>query len=286
MSLMRMTGSIAIVAALSLVVQRSEAAAPAPVATYLFNETLSAEEAGKPALTAINPLGSNAFESALVEGQNRRVYHWAGNAANPAQQGGLRLDATGLVPYHSYSIELVFEFLEESDAGWRRIADTQNRQSDNGFYLEPSNRLQVYPEVTGTTPFTTPGFHRVTLTNSTQNGAQEVRAYLDGHLEATSTTDQLNLDNANNPGHLLHFFVDNLAAPAQTEFAEGRIASLRLYAGAIVPEPVGLAAYAAAGAFMAARARGGRREGSPRRRKGDVSTCGDSIHWTNGVGYN
>jgi hypothetical protein len=57
-------------------------------------------------------------------------------------------------------------------------------------------------------------------------------------LELTSNTDQLNLDNSNNPGHLLNLFVDNLAGPAQQEFADGRIASLRIYDGVVVPPSV------------------------------------------------
>ena len=70
--------------------------------------------------------------------------------------------------------------------------------------------------VTGSTVFTTPGFHDVILTNSVVGGVREVKAYLDGHLELVSDTDQLNLDNASNPGHLLHFFLDNRrrASPA------------------------------------------------------------------------
>jgi hypothetical protein len=248
MSWVRLAGSIAVAAAFAFIMHRGEAAAPAPapVATYLFNDSLAAEEPGAPALTSINPLGSNGFETAMVDGQAQRVFHWNGNADNPAQHAGLRLDATGLVPYDSYSIELVFEFLEET-GGWRRIVDAQNRQSDDGFYVEPTNRLQVYPEATGATAFTTPGFHRVILTNSTQSGVQEVRAYLDGRLDVTATTDQFNLDNASNPGRLLHFFVDNLSGPGQGEFAEGRIDSLRVYAGAIVPEPAGLAMWTALG---------------------------------------
>ena len=67
---------------------------------------------------------------------------------------------------------------------------------------------------------------------------REVKAYLDGKLEAVSDTDQLNLDNANNPGHLLYFFVDNLAGPAQQEFADGRIAALAIYDGIVVPSAV------------------------------------------------
>ena len=114
-------------------------------------------------------------------------------------------------------------------------ADTQNRQSDNGFYVSPSNVLQVYPEVSGTTTFITPGFHNVLLTNFVVGGVREVKAYLDGRLEAESATDQLNLDNPNNPGHLLHFFVDNLVSNAQQEYADGRIAYLRLYDGIATP---------------------------------------------------
>ena len=96
----------------------------------------------------------------------------------------------------------------------------------------------MYPVANGTTVFTTPGVHRVVLSNFVQNGQREVKACLDGTLELTSDTDQLNLDNVNNPGHLLHFFLDNLAGPAQQEYADGRIAFLRLYDGIIVvPEP-------------------------------------------------
>ena len=62
---------------------------------------------------------------------------------------------------------MTFEFTQAAafGGGWRRIVDTQNRQSDNGFYVDPGNRLQVYPVVTGSTIFTTPGFHDVVLTN-------------------------------------------------------------------------------------------------------------------------
>jgi hypothetical protein len=188
-------------------------------------------------LVSIDPLGRNGFETAVVNGQSQRVFHFSGDGSTPSLNAGLRLDATGLVAYDNYSVELTFEFLEPAafGSGWRRILDTQNRQSDNGFYVAPENVLQVYPVISGSTIFTTPGFHNVVLTNFVVNGTREVKAYLDGNLELVSNTDQLNLDNANNPGHLLHFFVDNLAGPAQQEFADGRIASLRLYDGVIIP---------------------------------------------------
>jgi len=208
------------------------------VATYTFNDTLAGFGTSAPTLVSIDPLGLNAFETAIVNGQSQRVFHWNGDGSNPAQNAGLQLDATGLVAYNNYSVELTFEFLESAafGNGWRRIMDTQNRQSDNGFYVAPGDTLQVYPVVTGPSIFTTPGFHNVVLTNFVVNGVQDVKAYLDGNLELVSNTDQLNLDNTNNPGHLLQFFVDNLAGPAQQEFADGRIASLRIYDGIIVPQ--------------------------------------------------
>jgi len=207
------------------------------VATYTFNDTLAAVEASAPTLVSIDPLLQNGFETALVNGVSQRVFKWSGDGSSSTLNAGLSLDATGLVAYDNYSVELTFEFesLAAYGSGWRRIMDTQNRQSDNGFYVEPGNSLQVYPVVTGSTLFTTPGFHSVVLSNFLVGGVREVKAYLDGNLELVSNTDQLNLDNANNPGHLLHFFVDNLAGPAQQEFANGRIASLRLYDGIVVP---------------------------------------------------
>lgn len=218
------------------------ASAATLVASYSFNDSLAANEASAPDLLSIDPLGLNGFETAIVNGQSQRVFHWNGNGSDAAQNAGLQLNASGLVAYDNYSVELTFEFLEQAGygGGWRRIIDTQNRQSDDGFYVDPANKLFVYPVVSGNTLFTTPGFHNVVLTNYVVNGTREVKAYLDGQLELTSDSDQLNLDNANNPDHLLHFFVDNLAGPAQQEFADGRIASLKLYEGIIIPTPVPL----------------------------------------------
>ena len=217
-------------------------AAPVAVATYKFNNTLTAEEAVAPALLSVNPLGTNGFESATVNGSSQQVFHWRGLGNDPTTQAGLTLNASGLVSYDNYSISMTFEFLTASEfgGGWRRVVDTQNRQSDNGFYVDPNNFLQVYPVVSGSTTFTTPGFHDVVLSNLVNGNVREVKAYLDGVLQLQSDTDQLNLDNPNNPGHLLHFFLDNLAGPAQLEYADGRIASLTLYDGILVgtiPEP-------------------------------------------------
>ncbi|MBD2576440.1 PEP-CTERM sorting domain-containing protein [Oscillatoria sp. FACHB-1406] len=223
--------------AVSLGLSATGAQAASLVATYGFNDTLAANEASAPALISIDPLGLNGFETASVNGKSQRVFRWSGDGSSPTLNAGLSLDTTGLIDYSNYSVEMTFEFKSRAayGGGWRRVMDTQNRQSDNGFYVSPNNALQVYPVVTGSTTFTTPGFHNVVLTNFVVDGVREVKAYLDGNLELVSNTDQLNLNNPNNPGHLLHFFVDNLRGPAQLEFADGRIASLRLYNGIIKP---------------------------------------------------
>ena len=250
----------------------SGATAQTLVASYSFNDSLAANQAGKPSLVSVDPLGLNTFETAVVHGASQRVFRWNGDGATPANNAGLRLDATGLVSYDNYSIQMTFEFTQAAafGGGWRRIVDTQNRQSDNGFYVEPGNRLQVYPVVTGSTIFTTPGFHDVVLTNFVVGGVREVKAYLDGNLELVSDTDQLNLDNPNNPGHLLHFFLDNLAGPAQQEFADGRIAALAIYDGVIIPsaipEPETVALMLAGLAAVGVAARRG--SGQTRRRRG------------------
>lgn len=118
-------------------------AGPLVVATYHFNDDLNAAEAGAPTLTSVDPLGRNGFEDAVVHGVTQRVFHWDGTGAPALDQAGLTLDATGLVHYDSYSVALTFEFLEAAEfgGGRRRIVDTQDRQSDDGFYVEPDDHL-------------------------------------------------------------------------------------------------------------------------------------------------
>jgi hypothetical protein len=201
-------------------------------ATYLFNNDLNAEEAGAPSLVPTNPLGLNQFETATVFGQTRPVFHYNGNASPPNQQAGLTLDTTGLIPGNNYSVEMIFEFVEDPGL-WRRILETQNRTSDNGFYLEPGDRLQIWDFgalATGSTVFTTNVFHHVVLTTAPSG---VVKAYLNGNLELTTApTTVMNVSNADD---LLHFFLDNNTGD---EFADGRIALARIYDGVLTDSEV------------------------------------------------
>ncbi|MCE4555645.1 hypothetical protein [Pelomonas cellulosilytica] len=237
------------VAALAVGLVVSVAAQAASLrASYGFNGTLAADQAGAPALMAIDPLSQNGFETAVVHGVSRTVYRWSGDGSDALRQAGLALDASSLLPdYASYSVALTFEFATtaQTGSGWRRIVDTEARQSDAGFYVSPEQKLQtvqIYATdnvlVSGNTSFTTPGFHDVLLSVAPEAGRQRVTAYLDGQLEISTLTDTFTLANANNPQHLLTFFADNVASNAQQEFASGRIASLVLFDAAVTPAAV------------------------------------------------
>ena len=109
----------------------------------------------------------------------------------------------------------------------------ENRQSDNGFYLNSSSTLCVFPITSGPTAFTGPNvFHHVVLTDAS-NG--QVRGYLDGSLEFTASTGVMHITNAAN---LLHFFLVNVAADGQGEYSSGRVALIRLHDSVLTPDEV------------------------------------------------
>lgn len=212
-------------------------AVPAPAATvratYLFDDTLAAVEPGAPTLFQVNPLGMNGFETAMVYSSPRRVFRWDGNPFPLTEQAGLFVNTTGLIPVNSYSAELVFEFTQKNDS-WRRIIDVENRQSDDGFYVSPANFLQIWDAgalADGTTAFTTNAFHHVVLTNS----GGTVQAFLDGILQLTAATSVMDIDN---PLNIMNFFLDNVVGGGLEEFADGRVALIRLYDGALTPAEV------------------------------------------------
>lgn len=199
-------------------------------ATFRFNGNLSADEAGVPDLVAVDPLSGNGFETATVLGETRTVYRWDGNRTPLSQQAGLLFDSSSVVTDPTnYTLELVFAFTEDTGT-WRAIFNTQGRMADQAFYVEPGDRLQVYNDVTGSTHFTTGDFHYIAMTVKDNN----VLAFFDGVQELNSPTDELNITNP-----IVALFVDNnLGGPAQTEFADGKIALFRMQAGAVSPEEI------------------------------------------------
>ena len=112
---------------------------------------------------------------------------------------------------------------------WRRILDVENRQSDNGFYVDPSNNLDIFPFSGSTAAWINNVYHHVVLTND----GTTVKAYLDGVSQFSAATNIMNLNNANNPGLLLGFFLDNVVAGGQGEFSSGKIGLARLWDGVL-----------------------------------------------------
>jgi Concanavalin A-like lectin/glucanases superfamily len=202
----------------------------AVLATYRFNNTLAADEPGRPALVAVDPLGLSSFDTIGVLGQTRRIYRFNGNRLPATQQAGLVLATTGLTSPTSYSVEMAFGFNDSSR--YLRVLDVQNRTSDNGFYVNPDNHLELFANdetlAVGTTPFTT-GFYHVVLVVD----AGTVKAYLNGTLEFTVATTAMNLDNLNNPQRLINFFLDNTSGGVDDEYSDGSVALIRLHNGAL-----------------------------------------------------
>jgi len=199
-----------------------------PVATWNFDNSLAAVEPGVPALTAIDPLGRSGFVVDNVFGESRWVYRFDGNRTPPSEQAGLYVSTAGLLNGDdAYSIDLVFKF-DADQSSWENILGVSNRQSDNAFYVAPSNKLQVWPMSTGPSTFTFGEYHRATLTNK---GNNRVTAYLDGVFQFDLDTTSMNFSAyaAANPDRLIHFFADNVAGGGQGEYANGSVALIRLY---------------------------------------------------------
>lgn len=198
-------------------------------AEYQFRSNLVSSVLGAPDLVPVDPFGTNHFNQDIVNGVNQTVYTWAGVAAPVALQAGFTLDTTGLVATNSYSVQMIFKLTERQSA-WRRLIDVENRQSDDGFYVDPGNHLAVFPIISSVTPFTNNIYEDVML--AVGNGT--VTAYLNGILQFNGASTLMNI-NLNNQGNKLGFFIDNVVGGGQQEFANGSIALLRLFSGVAQP---------------------------------------------------
>ncbi|MDR2092121.1 MAG: PEPxxWA-CTERM sorting domain-containing protein [Azoarcus sp.] len=205
------------------------------VASWSFNNTLAADQAGVSALTAIDPLGASGFITDTVNGVDQQVYRFAGGQS-AAQQGGLAVSTAGLITGNTYSVDIVFQF-ESNQTTWESIFGVSNRTKDGAFYVNPANYLQVYPVSSGVTPFTFGEYHQVTLTNQ---GDGTVSAYLDGVLQLTATTDVLDFSTyaTQNPEQLIHFFLDDAG-----EYANGRVARIGIFDTALSASEIGNLSY-------------------------------------------
>ena len=218
--------SLIVASAAAALFAATSANAATLVAQYNFNGNFASSVGGAPNLVPTDPLGTSSFVA---------TGGWNFNGANdPASsQAGLTFDSTGLLTHDSYSIDLVFQFNDRNGL-WRRIIDVENRQSDDGFYVDPSNNLDIFPVAGSSDAFSTGNKHNVLLTVD----GTTVTAYLDGNLEFTATTNLMDIANPNNPGNLVNLFLDNDVGGFQDEWSSGTIYQASFYDGvAAVPEP-------------------------------------------------
>lgn len=203
----------------------ADANAATVAATYQFNNTLAADESSPPALTEIDPLSQAGFVTDNVAGINRTVYHFAGNAGNSAEQGGLSLDTSSVLTPDDYSVEMIFKFTERNGA-FRRIYDAKNRQEDDGFYVSIGNHLTIYLQANhdGPDTYVNGEYHHVAMTVS----GNVATAYLDGAWQVSVGTSVMNIAN-----DLLYFFTDNETDNVTSEYSAGDVALIRLYDGAL-----------------------------------------------------
>lgn len=219
----------AVGAALLLAAAAAAAAAPTPVAEYAFGNSLASSVAGAPSLVAVDPLGVSGFATDTVLGSSRTVWQFGGTSDN-ASQGGLSLDIASLLPRNNlYSVQIVFKFTENENR-WRRIVDVDDRQSDNGFYVDPQNRLDIFP-VAGGAAFSNDVYHDVVLSNDRGS----VTFFLDGGTQATVNTTVMDLTDSNGR---MNFFLDNVVAGGQHEYSSGSVALIRIFDTALVPADV------------------------------------------------
>jgi hypothetical protein len=196
-------------------------------AEYTFNNSFASSVGTAPALTVIDPLGLSGFRTDNVFGVNRTVYDFSGN---PNQQSGLALDVTTLMSdSNSYTVQMQFMFIQR-EGGYRRILDSQNRASDDGFYVGPGNTLVVYP-FGGSTPFTNNVYHDVVLANDNGN----VSWYLDGGAQNLQLTGAMDISAAN----MLNFFLDNTGGGGAGEYSSGSVALIRFFDRALTADQVG-----------------------------------------------
>jgi len=199
-----------------------------PVASYTFNNTLNAVQAGVAPLIAVDPLGTSGFQTATVFGNSQTTYHFDGAAYLPIDQGGLAFDTTDLITSNNYSVEMVVELTGSS--GWRRLLDSLDRQSDSGLYIDPSNNLNSFPSGGGGSPFSANTFFDIIVTVDPSN---TVTGYFSGVQQFSETSTSLNVAN-----HTLGFFLDNVAAGGQGEWSSGNVALIKVFDTALTADQV------------------------------------------------
>ena len=189
-------------------------AAQANQGTFLFNNNLNAEEGDVASMTPVDPQSQNFYSSAFLYGSNRTTYNTIGGSG-AGNNAGLHLDASSLIAVDNYTLEMVVS--QATAGGYHKLADVSGLTSDSGYYIFPNSTLGVYNVASGTTA-TNPGtYYYFALT---VNSTGEVKGYVNGGLEFTTTTTIMN-------GNIFDLFLDD-SPTSFNEYSDVSVGLVRL----------------------------------------------------------
>lgn len=200
---------------------------PTPLASYGFDRSLAANEAGQQALAPLNPSGTNHFLTTKVFGTNEGVYAFD---TNSAIGGGLTYQVDQNLVDHGYSVVMTVEFTgTDSDFKTVRLVDPTDATATYVFNVSNTptdTRIQLgaWGENGNAYPFALNQWHKVAVTNS----GDYTCIYFDG-LKGICAGASFNSMDLINPDQFLSFLRNYISG----EDTSGRIAALSIYTGAL-----------------------------------------------------
>lgn len=168
----------------------------------------------------IDLLGLSGFGIDFVMGSIQVVWNFQGSCILVIDQVGLMFNIVGLIINSDvYLVEMVFKFIEFNSVWWC-IFDVQNWQSDNGFYVDLSNNLDIYLVVGGVV-FMNDVYYDVFFVNN----VGVVIFYFDGFVQVMVIINVMNFD----VSQMMNFFLDNVVVGGQGEYLSGSILMICVY---------------------------------------------------------
>jgi hypothetical protein len=218
---------------------------PIAVASYEFNNSLSALEANVEPLTAIDPFGQNRFVEEVIFGETRWVYRFDGD--NSSNEDGSENGSAGLVmktaglfeqDNSAYTVEMLVKFDRDAIDDYISLMSVSNRHDDvSQLSITPNNQaigFSQHSSFEDNNHFISDTYRHLIISVKPiiNEGLNHVSIYLDGQLVYFNAMNSLNLNRFpnENPNQLIHFFVEGLGANSfPDEYSDGQVALIRLY---------------------------------------------------------
>lgn len=189
----------------------SSVAVGTPVAYYGFDGDFSSSIGGAPDLTIVGN-DDIGFGQSNVSGVTTGSWSWE-------HFSGLRLDTSSLLTGDAWTVGISYAHSEVD--GWRKIIDTQNLQSDSGWYNDRASMLQFAGGTTGSQQLMADVFADVVISF---DGTSAV-GYVNGIKSGDSSMSDASGISADD---LLYFFIDDIQTNGN-EAGDGTVASIVIW---------------------------------------------------------